>query len=303
MKNMQMSVQDTDRLRSYQEFLRGKPLPEETIKGSMAQVEHELTRQFLERQKISEQTNTHLEGVLGPLHDLLSKGKGFASGVQGLRETAERLSTMQMGFRDGSTLIPRINPAVSPNDITLGPPYLTWTWTMSGSPGTQNVSADANAGTFYIGVSGGGGSAAAAAGLAVQFNPVVDNPTCLFTPEFYFQGSWLDSSTVYTAHNDCFIGMLIQAFDLNGNHLGTVFNQTTPIWSDGTSGFEPPHSGNPSGVNLNQRASFSASSSQIYLLWFWAQCSCDDHSANLLGSSFAQATLNVTLSGAVVGSS
>ncbi len=267
-------------------------------RAAMAALEQGLARRFREHQELFAATALLQGQVFAPLHDLMSKDDRYLVGVRGLRGLAEHLARRRPAVLPAPRRVRRLTPAGS---VRLGPPYIPWTWTAPNSPGVQQASTDEGAGTFQLGVSGGGGSAAAAAGLAVQFQPAADSPLTVFTPPYQYNYNWLDSSALYTAHSSGFLGLMVQSFDLSGQDERTEVDQRVPLWSDGTGWYET-HSDNQQGTNLDQRATFAASASRIYLLWVWGQCACDDHSANLLGSSYAQANLVVSLPFVEVGS-
>ena len=133
------------------------------------------------------------------------------------------------------------------------------------------------------------GTSWAAAGVAVWFRPIAENTWVRFAADAPGSGEWDDNSWGFAAHNDAFMGVLIESWDLRAGNYRLDVDRRVPLWSDGTGWFEE-HSDSPSPW-FPSDTYFSATSTRWYRVWIWAQASCDAEGAGAFGSS-ANATLS-----------
>jgi hypothetical protein len=168
---------------------------------------------------------------------------------------------------------------ISGDDSNLGPGPLDADYggaTVDKSNGTFTVDNDVHAQAF---------SAYGASGVGVWFQPVADNTYVRVAP--YSQGSckWDDNSNMWAAHNNAFIGVLVESFDLRGQDHYVEVDRRIQLWSDGTGWLEEHGFNNSFEVWFPADTFFQANADRWYRIWSWAKAWCDaEGSSGFLGS-------------------
>ena len=275
--------------------------PKSPLRDRMKDVERQLEQRIRERERLA----MEMAALTGPSNEAI------LSSLVNQAQLAEDAKRLQKFLRERKpAALPRaaagFDPIVaSPRGTIFRAPFDpngAWTWTLPGSPGTQQVSADPNTGAIHLGASGGGGVAGVAAGLGVFYTPQnVQTQGDVFL-HYQFEYHWLDSASNFLSASN-FGSVHISVFQdgqllLEGNHQ---------LWTDHLSaglGSPAPHHDDQSGwePTLGPDAyslSFPMKSSSSYEVLFWCDIAVSD-SNGFLSFSFAQATLDLTVYGFMI---
>jgi hypothetical protein len=119
----------------------------------------------------------------------------------------------------------------------------------------------------------------------VWFQPIANNTFVRFGADTVGYYSWDDDSWGYAAHNNAFIGVLIESWDLRGQTHQIDVDRRITQWSDGTGWYE--NHNNQLAVSFPSDTYFFANADRQYRVWMWAEAWCDAEGSGLFGSSAA----------------
>lgn len=240
----------------------------------------------------------HTAAVLAPFHKIIAADKEAMAAVRALKNR-KRPPKQKLPKR----VAPKIGSLIrSGSLLTFRPPPFDQDWTSSsGSSGTTGGSAyaDANLGDFSVWsqVVVDGGSEWANAGVSVWFQPVRDNTLVRFAPYAQGFGRWDDKSWFgATAHNNGFITILVESWDLFGlDYQQDVPNRQIQQWSDATGWWDEHGFDQTFGINFPVDTFFAASTNRWYRCWTVAGVNCDGSGNQGLWGSTADSTLQFGL--------
>jgi len=292
-------MKDIDRTNDFEQrlvaFHGGKPLSEKVVLEGVTDLEYSLTKRFNDRVTHQTEAADDLKKMQAPIYDLIANNKLVAEGLQGFQKMNARLGERRI--TPPPSPASKIAPRIMPGSIlsVLSTPYdYQWTSGAQRRSGFAGENAQKTEGTALVYATGNSdGSASASAGIGKYFRPISENAFVRFTPLVKYNYFWYDRSTYLTAHNDGYVGVFIQSFDLNGGDRRTEVDIRPPLWSDGTSWFQD-HRDEQDGTIWppSETVYFPATSNRQYIVWVWCNVSCDDNTNNL-GSSYAVANLGM----------
>jgi len=276
-------------------FHGGKPLAQKLALKGMSEVEYSLTERFNERIARQAEAAEDFRKIQAPISDLIAKDKRVAEGLRGFHKMTARLGKRRIAPPPSRS--PKIEPRIIPGSIiTVNSTPYDYQWTAGGQSGRGFAGENSGKtdGTALVYATGNsGGSASASAGIGKYFRPISENALVRFTPLVEYNYFWYDNSTYVTAHNDGFVGVFIQSFDLRGGDPRTEVDIRPLLWSDGTSWFQVHHDEQTGTVwPYAETVYFPATSNRQYIVWVWCNVSCDDRD-NDLGTSYAVANLGM----------
>jgi hypothetical protein len=260
-------------------FQRESVAPEYGVGQAMTELEHRLLEEHRKRHTSHRELAEQLKRIHAPLADLVSKDERAIEGTRGLREMVSR----QQQHKLASPLSPPVKPFITSGSIlslSTKPYDYQWTWGNQGGGGVASEGADKFTGDFGIEASGNNGNALASAGVGTAFHPIAEHELLRFSPLVNYSYQWADTSHIDTAHNDAFMGVYVQQYDLNWQNPQAILDHRISLWSDGTGWFES-HSddgdghlndGNQIGIQLYM----PVSSNNNYIFWIWCSDSLDD---------------------------
>jgi hypothetical protein len=278
-------------------FIGGRPLSKKVALKGMADVEKSLTNRFRNRASFRAESAELYKRIQAPIYELVGKDKRVVAGLRDFNKMNSRVRSRTI-YPPPSHL-PKIAPRITSGSILsiFSKPYdYQWVWTGRTGSGSATAGAIQANGTFRVDAAGNrGGSASASAGVGKYFRPISDNAFVRFSPYVEYNYFWYDNSTYVTAHNDGYVGVFVQSFDLNGGNPRTEVDIRPSLWSDGTSWFQV-HYDEQSGIvwAYSDTVYFPATSARQYIVWVWCNVSCDDDT-NDLGSSFAMAQFGINV--------
>lgn len=260
-------------------FQRETVAPEQVVAQAMTELERRLLEEHRKSHASHRETAEHLKKIYAPFADLISKDQRAVEGKRGLLEMVS-LQAMQ---KRASPLSPPTKPFLTSGSILsiLTHPYdYQWTWGHQGGGGVAGEKVDKFTGDFGIEASGNNGNTIASAGVGTAFHPIAENELVRFSPLVDYSYQWGDISHLDTAHNNAFIGVYIQQYDLTWQNPQAILDHRISLWSDGTGWFEEHgdnsdghlNDGNQIGVQIYM----PVSSSNNYIFWIWCSNSLDD---------------------------
>lgn len=211
--------------------LSGKPMP----------LEQEFTQNWEIRQERQQFVSKYRKTLLRPMLKLIEADKEAVESAKILtslrpprlvkrKEVTKPNVTSQI--RSGSVLVFR------------GPPF-DGDWSAGSGSNSENTNfgsgeGNRNSGQFLAAtqVNTDSGSVWGGAGVAVWFMPIADNTFVRFAAYAPGDSSWDDNSWGYAAHNDAFLGVLIESWNLDGSNHQIVVDRRITLWSDGTGWYE-----------------------------------------------------------------
>jgi hypothetical protein len=274
------------------------PTPPATLRKKPMPLEAEFKARAKFRREQWAARSRHTAAVLKPFHEIVAADKKAMAAARALknlkRPRRQKLPKL---------VAPKIKPLLRSGSIlTFRPPPFDNQW-ISFSAGSGNTGgaafADSNTGEFtaWAQVETSGGSVWGNAGVAVWFQPVQDNTLVRFAPYAPGYGRWDDKSWFgATAHNDGFITILVESWDLNGqNYQQDVPNRQIQQWSDGTGWWDEHGYDQPFSINFPVDTYFLARNIRWYRAWTVAGVYCDGSGNQGLWGSTADSTLSCGL--------
>jgi hypothetical protein len=243
--------------------LRNKPMPLDAELKAQAKFRRE---RWIERSK-------YTDAILAPLQKILAADEAAVKAIKALQQLKPRTRPVAVKLHT-----PPVRSHIRAGSIitVLVPPY-DFGWTTPSSTLGGGI-ADNIDGQFVINNSilSGGGTVSTGAGLGVMFQPVAENTYVRFSAYVPGKCKWDDHSRWgYTAHNDAFIGVLVESFDLDGNDHQVNVDSRTVLWSDGTGWTEEHGNNDEFPVSFSSDTYFHADSDRQYRVWTWAYATCE----------------------------
>jgi hypothetical protein len=242
----------------------------------------------------------HTAAVLKPFHKIIAADKEAMAAANALKNNLKKRPRRQ---KLPKPVAPKIGSLIrSSSLLTFRPAPFDQSWAAGTTPwnsGTGGLgSADRFTGEFgaRCQVAEGAGSVGAGSGVSVWFQPIKDNVAVRFAPNAQGYGQWDDKSWFgATAHNNGFIRILVESWNLSGDDFNEDVKRDFPQWSDATGWWDEHGFDQIFGIFFPVDTIFIASTNRWYRCWTVAGVYCDGSGDQQLWGSQANSNLQFQL--------
>jgi hypothetical protein len=273
-----MAEQKND-IRSRISALHGEEFASPDLPPGLQELEREIRNDFKIRHADNERVTSAHARIAASFARVLAEDEEALEGMKYLEQIRAARKSPELKL----PRYVRAHPQIKSGSIfsVLPPPYSSsWNAGDGNTEATNGGTFGAgegqpNTGDFGTSAVSGGGTAWGGGGVGTFFSPLPGTSWVEFAPLIQYSYAWLNDSYGFSAHNDGYLGLAAESWDLSFHDYFRFPNQVSQLWSIGTAGWEPTRSQESEGLTSSSGMTFNATSDRYYRLWAYAISSCD----------------------------